>query len=116
MSASCPTQLLQPDTSDDATHRKAKQIHLRVVTPATTDVIVELLRQGPEGNSAETMRKMGNEQRNVMHIQTINQTPKKMRRIPKPMNKNQRTPRGWRLRGGHVRTASGASVQGSRYL
>ena len=50
--ASGTIQLLQPDSPDDASHRKTKQVHLNVVTPALTDVIVELFRQGAQGNSA----------------------------------------------------------------
>jgi hypothetical protein len=56
MGASDPAQLLQPDSADDATHRKTQQIHLCVVTPAAADVIVELLRQGAQRNGTQTVR------------------------------------------------------------
>ena len=94
MGAPSTTELLQPDTSDDAAHRKTKQIHLQVITPVPADVIIELLGQSPQGNSSQTVRKMGNQQRNIMGIQATDQSPKKVRRIPEPMDKNERTPGG----------------------
>ena len=94
MGAPSTTELLQPDTSDDAAHRETKQIHLQVITPEPADVIIELLGQSPQGNSSQTVRKMGNQQRNIMRIQATNQSPKKVRRIPEPMDKNERTPGG----------------------
>jgi len=59
-----------------------------------TDVIVELLGESAQRNSSQTVRKMGNQQRNIMGIQATDQSPKKVRRIPEPMDKNERTPGG----------------------
>ena len=59
-----------------------------------TDVIVELLGESAQRNSSQTVREMGNQQRNIMRIQATDQSPKKMRRVPEPMDKNERTPGG----------------------
>ena len=94
MGAPGTTEPLQPQAADDAAHRKTKQIHLQVITPVPTDVIVELLSESAQRNSSQTVRKMGNQQRNIMRIQATDQSPKKMRRVPEPMDKNERTPGG----------------------
>ena len=80
------SELLEPDTPDNAAHRKTKQVHLHVITPTPTDVIVKLFRQCVQRNSPKAVRKMGHQQRNIVLLQPPDQSPKKMRCIPETMD------------------------------
>ena len=94
MGAQSTTELLQPNTGNDATHRKAKQIDFPVIVKVPTDVIIELLREASQRNGSQAVWQMGHQQRQIMRLQSTDQSTKKMRRVPETMDKNERTPDG----------------------
>ena len=86
-------KVLKPDPADDAPHGEPQQVNHAVISPTLANVIVQLFGESDKRHCAETMGKVGDQQRALVDTQTANQTIKEARGIPESVNKNDGAPR-----------------------
>jgi hypothetical protein len=83
-------QLLQPDTSHHATHRKSEQINRQIRSETRSYLTIEITGQLAQRDGSQAMGQMGSEQRPIRIIQGLDQPPKDPRRVPEAVHQNKR--------------------------
>ena len=78
----------QPDAADHPTHREAQQIDL-LLTPTSLDMAIQQSGQVPQGNSSQTVRKVGDKPSDPVLIKTLFETAKQPRCVPETVHQHQ---------------------------